>query len=211
MIVTDIVEIKIGRGNKKTAYKIYIDYNYEFLLYKQDIKVYQLEIAAEITLELYDRIIEDTVFRRAKQKAMAILKYMDRTEKELYSKLKEAHYTDNIIDRTIEYLKEYHYIDDERYASNYIRFRKNTLSSFSIKTKLMHKGINKEVLEKIIAIEYDIDMNDADPEMLAINKAISKKYKDITDLNYDEKQKLIASLYRKGFDLDKINKSFKQV
>lgn len=209
MIVTDIVEIKVGRANKKTAYEIYIDYDYEFLLYKQDIKVYQLEIATEITSELYDRIIEDTVFRRAKQKAMAILKYMDRTEKELYSKLREAHYTDNIIDRTIEYLKEYHYIDDERYASNYIRFRKNTLSSFSIKTKLIRKGINKDVLEKIIAIEYDIEMNDADPEIVAINKAISKKYRDITDLNYEDKQKLIASLYRKGFDLDKINRCLK--
>ena len=53
-------------------------------------------------------------------KSITILKYMDRTEKELYIKLKDAYYTDDIINRTIEYLKEYNYINDERYAMNYI-------------------------------------------------------------------------------------------
>lgn len=204
MTTTDIVEINIGYSKKKTAYKIYIDYEYVFLLYKQDIKVYQLEIGTDVTLDVFNRIIEDTVFRRAKQKSFAILKHMDRTENELYKKLRDAYYTDDIIDRTITYLKEYNYINDKRYASNFIRVRKDTLSIISIKTKLMQKGINKELLEKIIAIEYDINEYDIDPEIKAINKAILKKCKDTTALNWEDKQKLIASLYRKGFDLDKI-------
>lgn len=211
MITTDIVEINIGPSKKKTAYKIYIDYNYVFLLYKQDIKEYQLEIGSEITSELYEKIIEDTVYRRAKQKSLAILKYMDRTEKEMFSKLKEAYYTDLIIERTIEYLKGYGYIDDRRYASNFIRIRKNTLSKLSIKTKLVQKGINKDILEKIIAIEYDVEEFGTDPELIAIKKAIIKKHKEITDIKWDDKQKLIASLYRKGFDLDKIHRCLKNL
>lgn len=209
MIITDIVEINIGPGNKKIAYRIYIDYNYAFLLYKQDIKEYQLEIDTNITTDLYDKIIENTVYRRAKQKALAILKHMDRTEKEIYSKLYEAYYTDIIIERTTAYLKGYHYIDDERYASNYIRSRKNTLSKISLITKLKQKGINKDILEKIIAIEYNDEEYDTDPEISAINKAIHKKCKDITEISWDDKQKLIASLYRKGFDLDKIHRCLK--
>ncbi|TAH72171.1 MAG: hypothetical protein EWM47_03875 [Anaerolineaceae bacterium] len=209
MIITDIVETNIGSAKKKTAYKVYIDYDYAFLLYKQDIKAYQIEIGSEINSELYDKIIEETVYRRAKQKSLAILKHMDRTERELYKKLKDAYYTDIITSRTIEYLKGYNYIDDRRYASNYIRIKKNTMSKLSIKTKLIQKGINKEILEKIIAIEYDVDDYNTDPEILAINKAIHKKHYDIKDLSWDEKQKLIASLYRKGFDLDKINSCLK--
>lgn len=204
MIITDIKEIDIGRNKKKTAYKVYIDNEYSFLLYWQDLKEYHIEIQAEISLELYDRIIEDTVYRRAKQKSLAILKYMDKTEKELYNKLREAYYTDIIIERTIAYLKEYNYIDDERYASNYIRVRKNSYSILSIKTKLYHKGINKDIVEKIIAIEYDYEDPNADPEVVAINKTILKKNKDINILTQEERQKLIASLYRKGYDLDKI-------
>ena len=209
MTITDIKDIKLGRAKKKTAYRIYVDYEYVFLLYRQDIKEYQIEINKAITSELYDRIIEETVYRRAKQKAMAILIHMDKTEKELYTKLKEAYYTDIVIEKTIEYLKGYNYIDDERYASNYIRIRKNTMSKYSLRTKLIQKGINKDLLEEIIAIEYDVDTNDTDPEILAINKAILKKHKDIVILSFDEKQKLMASLYRKGFDLDKIHSCLK--
>jgi regulatory protein len=208
MIITDIIEVNVGRSKKKSAYKIYIDDDYAFLLYRQDIKVYQLETSTEITSLLYDKIIEETVYRRAKQKALAILKYMDKTEKELYTKLKDAYYTDEIALRTIEYLKGYSYINDERYASYYIRLHKNTKSKLAIKTKLKQKGINKDVLEKISAIEYDIVTNDMDPEILAINKAILKKCKDISNLNWEDKQRIIASLYRKGFDLDKVYKSF---
>lgn len=204
MTITDIVEINVSYRKNKTAYKIYIDYDYAFLLYKQDIKEYQLEIGKGLSSELYDRIIRTTVYRRAKQKAMAILKRMDKTEGELYKKLKEAYYTDDIIEETIKYLKKYNYINDKRYVSNFIRLRKDTLSKLSIKTKLIQKGINKELLEKIIAIEYENEAYDIDPEITAINKAILKKYNNITDLDFKDKQRLIASLYRKGFDLDKI-------
>lgn len=206
MVITEIEEIIIGYSKKKTAFKIYIDNNYEFLLYYQDIKIYKLTVGIEISSDLYDRIIEDTVFRRAKQKALAILKYMDRTEKELYTKLKDAYYTSDIITRTIEFLKDYHYLDDERYASNYINYKKTSQSKFTLKSKLMQKGINKDVLEKIIDIEYNFSTDNSDPEMLAINKAILKKCKDTSNLAWEEKQKLISSLYRKGFDVDKIRK-----
>lgn len=209
MTITDIEEIKVGYSKKRTAYKIYIDNDYAFLLYNQDIKKYQLRIDYELSSDIYNIIIEDIVYRRAKQKAFAILKYMDRTERELYEKLKEAFYTDDIIERTINYLSENNYINDRRYASNFIRLRKNTLSMLSIKTKLIQKGINKELLEEIILIEYVNEECEEDPEITAINKAIHKKYRTTTDLNWDEKQRLIASLYRKGFDLSKIQHCLK--
>lgn len=205
MIITDMIEIFIGRGNKKSAYKVYIDDDYAFLLYSQDIKTYQLEAGAEITSLLYDKIIKETVLRRAKQKALAILKHMDRTEKELYTKLKAAYYTDEIIESAMKYLKDYNYIDDERYALNYIRTRKNITSKLVIQYKLSQKGINKDISEKIMDMEYDSAEEDSDPEIIAINKAIRKKCKDTDSLTWEEKQKLMASLYRKGFDMGKIN------
>jgi regulatory protein len=211
MIITNIEEIKPVQSSKKIAYKIYIDDAYAFLLYKQDLMEYQLETGVELTTQQYDKIIESTVYRRAKQKAMAILKYMDRTEQELYFKLKEAYYTDDIINKTIDYLKSYRYIDDERYASSYINGRKNTLSLVNIRAKLIQKGINKELLEKIIAIEYNVDDEEKDPEIEAINRAIRKKLIDISKLNYEDKQKLMAHLYRKGFNMDKISKCINKI
>jgi regulatory protein len=49
---------------------------------------------------------------------------MDQTERELKNKLREAGYPECIIDKTLDYVKSYGYINDSRYAANFIRARK---------------------------------------------------------------------------------------
>lgn len=204
MIISSIEEINVGRSKKKVAYKIYGDENYLFLLYSQDLRQYELKEGHEISPELYERVVEETVFRRSKQKALATLKRTDKTEHEIRKKLKDSYYTKEIIDMTIDYLKNYDYVNDLRYVSNYVGFHKLSKSKYWIKSKLLQKGINKDVLEEIIFNEYSYVDQEKDPEMIAIKRAIHKKYPDISNLSWEEKQKLISSLYRKGFDLDKI-------
>lgn len=193
MIISRIEQID------KKKYKIYIDQEYAFLLYSSDIKKNKLEVGEEISQQLYEEIIEDTVFRRAKQKALAILKFMDRTEKELELKLRQADYTDDIINRTIAYVKDYKYIDDERYTSYYIRSKKDLKSKRQIEMELYRKGIDKSMIDRVLEEEFDGDES-------AIKKAIAKKTSNIEELTYEEKQKIAASLYRKGFRSEDIRK-----
>lgn len=188
---------------EKAKVKVYIDEEYAFLLYQNDIKSYHLEEGSVLTSDLHDKIIEDTVYRRAKQKAIAVLKFMNRAEQELRRKLSEAGYTIQIIDRTIAYLYEYGYLDDERLAAAYVRTKMNTKSKLIIKTELLQKGISKEVIDQIFENEYN-DSQGEDAELVAIKKAIRKKAKSPEELNPQDKQKLMASLYRKGFDIGKI-------
>lgn len=196
MIITRLEEME------KTKVRVYIDEDYAFLLYQKDINRYHLEVGMELSQNQYDEIIEDTIYRRAKQKALAILKYMDRSEFELRKKLKEAGYTEGIVDRTIEYLYEYNYINDERFALLLIKSKKSVKSKMILRMELLKKGISKELLDELLQREYE-DSED-DPELTAIRKAIAKKTRNIETLSQEEKQKLIASLYRKGFQMDKI-------
>jgi len=197
MVITMLEELE------QSKVKVYIDEEYAFLLYKKDIKRYKLEEGEVITSKCYEEIIEDTIYRRAKQKAVAVLKFMGRTEQELRRKLVETGYPREVIDRTLSYVSEYGYLNDERYAASYVRTRMNTKSKFVIKTELLHKGINKELINDIFLVEYgDEDREDA--ELIAIRKLIAKKTKFPENLTFDEKQKLMASLYRKGFATSKI-------
>lgn len=182
---------------------VYIDGEYAFLLYPKDIYKYKLSEGEEISEKLYEEILNDTVYFRAKQKALAILKFMDRTEIELRQKLSRAGYNDAIIEKTIAYITSYGYINDERLAAAYTRSRKNTKSKLVIKTELMQKGIEKDIIDSIFQEEYD-NKDQEDSELIALKKAIAKKTRDPEALEYEEKQKLIASLYRKGFDIGKI-------
>lgn len=197
MIITRLEELE------KSKVKVYIDDEYAFLLYNNDIRKFHLEEQIEITPEEYHEILESTIFRRAKQKALAVLKFMNRTEKGLRNKLQEAGYPNDIVDRTISYVCEYGYVNDERYARAYIRDRKKSKSKRILQNELLHKGIEKDILDTLFITEYE-EEGAEDPELIAIKKAIAKKSRLPENLNWEEKQKLIASLYRKGFELDKI-------
>ncbi|MGB8455370.1 MAG: RecX family transcriptional regulator [Anaerocolumna sp.] len=193
MIITRIEELD------KSKVKVYIDDEFHFCLYHKDLKIHQLRENEEITDDIYQDIYKNTVLRRAKQKALAILKFMDRTEQELILKLKQADYTEQIISEVITYIKAYHYIDDARYAVSYIRSKKDNKSKRQIYAELKQKGIIKEYIEQAFCEEYE-------NEEYAIQKAIGKKSKKLMDMTEEEKTKLIASLYRKGFQLDLIKK-----
>ena len=193
MIISKLEEIDKGK------IKVYIDNEFRFCLYQKDLKVYRLKENDMISDTIYQDIYTNVVLRRAKQKALAILKYMDRTEQELILKLKQAEYTESIISEIITYIKKYHYIDDLRYAINYVRSKKNTKSKRQIYGELIQKGVEKENIEEAFGEEYE-------DEDTALQKAIKKKTHDINNLTEEEKVKLVSSLYRKGFQLDSIKK-----
>ena len=196
MIVTKIEPVD------KTKYKIYIDEEYQFILYQKDIYIYDLKEGNEISDIDYQTILVDTVIRRGKQKALALLKYMDRTEAELVSKLKQSGYAMPIIELIIKYVKSYRYIDDLRYAINYVKSRKESKSKTVLLMELKQKGVPKEYIDQAFYEEY----NEGLDEEIAILKHISKKVKDLNNITEEEKVKVSSYLYRKGFSYDTIKR-----
>ncbi|MDF2802498.1 MAG: hypothetical protein K0S61_2401 [Anaerocolumna sp.] len=184
---------------EKGKYKVYIDEEYHFVLYYKDLQKYKLDQGTEISGEIYRDIYLNTVLRRGKQKAVAILKYMDRTKQELILKLKQADYSDKVIEEVLTYVVKFHFIDDSRYAENYIRSRRDKKSKRQIITELSGKGIDKSLIDEVLLEEYD-------SEAEALKKAIEKKFKNAKDLTKEERIKFASSLYRKGFQMDLIRK-----
>jgi len=200
MIVT---HLETDARTKKV--KVYIDGNYSFFLSKKELDLYKLEEGQELSNQLYNDIIENIIIPRAKEKALSILDYSDKTETELKHKLVQAGYNSDIIERTIDYLKAYSYINDERYAAGFIRSNKQRKSKLAITALLSQKGVDKSVINRAMSEEYYDDSGN-DYEFEAIKKAVSKKVTSVENLDYTQKQKLIASLCRKGFDPDKVMK-----
>ncbi|WDT82211.1 MAG: regulatory protein RecX [Candidatus Manganitrophus sp.] len=60
---------------------------------------------------------------RAKQSAYRLLSYRDRSVKEIETKLAEKGYSEEIIAEVIASLKEANYLDDDRFARQWVRFR----------------------------------------------------------------------------------------
>ena len=91
---------------------------------------------------------EPEEYRDARRKAMRLLEHMDRTEKGLREKLRQAGFTSQAVDHALTYVEAYGYIDDERYARTYIAYRMDTKSRQKIIRELMGKGIDRKTAIK---------------------------------------------------------------
>lgn len=191
MTVTDIVPF----DNKRS--KIYIDGEFAFILYRGEIRQYKLCKGEEISSPLFEEIINVLIPKRAKLRAMNLLQKRDYTEYKLREKMKEGLYPSGIIDDTIEYLKSYRYLDDERYTDEYVRYHMELRSKNRIRQDLIQKGISSDIIESVIESAYE--ESGVDPELEQCLKLLRKKGYDKDNTSYEDKQKIMAFLYRKGY------------
>ena len=97
----------------------------------------------------------EEMIQHAKKKALRLLEVQDRTEQQLYQKLIEQGYPESVVEQAIFYVKSFHYIDDSRYAGNYVRYRQETKSKRQLKLELYKKGVPSDVVEQVLEEEYE--------------------------------------------------------
>ena len=142
---------------------------------------------------------------RAKKRALHLLERMDRTEHQLREKLRASEYPEEVIEEAIEYVKSFHYIDDERYAETFTRYKKEKMSRQQIKQKLMLKGVSREIISNAIEDEYDVD------ETVHIRSILEKKHYSADVLDEGEFRRVYNYLLRRGFRSSDILKEMKCV
>ena len=203
MTVTAIEPYPKGKGRVS----VYLNDRFAFVLYKGELSQYGLEPGTVVDEDLYDRIMNETIILRAKKRGMNLLQKMDRTEADVRRKLSEGGYPPAAVDAAIEYLRSFHYIDDMRYASDYIRFKSQSFSRRQIMMKLSEKGISKDIIETAFS-EFDTDNGDEGNgyEKALIRKLILKRCpQGAGSLDFEGRRKLISYLYGKGFSLSDID------
>lgn len=197
MIITDIVEVT---GTKA---KVCVDNGVTFMLYKGEIQKFSLEKDGLLPEELYDKIINEILLKRAKLRCMNLLKNRDYTMYQLVAKLRQGGYPEAVIEGATAYVASFGYIDDFRYARTYIMSAGQTKSRRQIERDLLQKGISKEQICAAYA-QCSVE-EDTTQEQKLIEKLLEKKRFDNQNATYADRQKIAAFLYRKGFSMDDIN------
>lgn len=193
MTVMEIVPF----GKQKS--KVILDEGFTLVLYKGELGKYRIRQGEELREETYKEILTEVLMKRARERVIYLLKASDKTEQELRQKLKEGYYPQEAIDYAIGFLKEYRYIDDERYGERYVEFHSERKSRRQIQYELQKKGLDKEVISDILE-EHPID---EEAQVLAY---LEKKRKNISELDQKERSKIMAALGRKGFSFEVVNR-----
>ena len=201
MLVTDILDY----DKKKVL--VQLDGYLMFPLYKGEVTKYHLQKDCEVPDDICTEIIKVLLPKRAKLRAMNLLQKRSYTTVGLRRKLLEGHYPETMVDEAIEYVTSYGYVDDVRYAEEFIRCYSENRSKRRIMQDLFVKGIDVAVAEQAWH-QYEL-MNTPVDEEGQIIELLSKKKFDVETADSKERIKIINYLYRKGYSLESINRCMK--
>ena len=202
-----ITKIEVGKRNKEGV-NIYIDEEYAFsisaeLIYKENIKVKD-----KIDVDSLKKLADEDNYIKCKNTALKTIERTYKSEKELAQKLALKGYDDHIINRTINFMKEYNLLNDNNYATMYVKDKSRNIGKKKIKYSLLQKGIDEEI------IESELEKINNDEVKAIVYEMALKKYKVFSKRendNYKLTQKLYRFLMGKGYDYDLIKDVVKSI
>ena len=197
-IVTAIKDISSKRR------LVYINYEPAFSLYHGEIRKFQIKEGRQLDSDSYEEITGELLPKRAIVRTMNLLQSKDYSESELYKKLKQGYYPDGAVNAAIEYVKSFGYVDDNRYAENYVNFKSGNKSRRQIEQFLNGKGIDKDIINQVC---NDFYSDNEDVELNQILDQMRRKLAKQDELDYNTKMKVMGFFYRKGYSSDSVKKA----
>ncbi len=138
-------------------------------------------------------------FEKALSNCMQICSRKECCKWDILQKLQKWEVEDNDIDKIITQLEQDKFIDEKRYAQAFAndKFKFNKWGRIKIRYQLKQKQISTENINSALA-----NINEDNYKQLIINEIQKKQQKVKAKSDYERKQKVIAYLSSKGFEMD---------
>ena len=120
------------------------------------------------------------------------------------TKLSGDGYPKEVINRVMEFLKEYRLIDDRVYTENFIRMNQEKKSRRQIAFELQQKGVDRQDISRILE-------GSAQDDLAAARNLLKKRLRTVDLSDLKEKNRLGAYLGRRGFSYDVIRRVMQEV
>lgn len=196
MRVTEIK--KIGKGIR---YSLYVDDEFFMAVESEILAKKGLKTGDEVSHEYLEELKLENSDYASFDRALGVLEKSMKTEKGIREYLYSKGYLKSSIDKAVNKLIEYGYIDDEVFAENYIRTYSHSKGKRKIKCELIQKGVADEIVDQKIEELFD-EENEFETCYNLAKKYLKNKQKDAKTI-----QKAYAHLTSKGFNFDIIKRS----
>lgn len=139
-------------------------------------------------------------YTKARDYALRSLTIREQTEHQLRTKMLNREYSNDIIDAVIQYLKEYDYLNDERFLEQYIAGHCHRMNRRQMRNKLYSLGFSDVDLDAYLEENHydETDVLQRDMNVYLKNKRISDPV---------VREKVISHYIRKGYTYGMVKKS----
>lgn len=201
-----ISDIKPQRRHPERV-SIFVDGDFAFGLPAEEVsrrglrRGYELSMAESLELVSVDEV------SRCTEAALQLISYRPRAERELRSRLRRKGFSDLAIEKTVERMLHWGYLNDESFAEQWVnsRLRGKPRGARLLRQELLAKGVDREVAQEAIdAAEID--------EYSAAMSLARKRYERLSGLEPEVRERrLSAYLARRGYDWGLIRRILREL
>lgn len=204
-----------GKGRRKNeageslnpAYsrvRVIMDEGESFIISSLEASRLGIEEGMELGEEIYSDVMK-SLRASCMQRCGRLLGSRDYSEQRMREKLRDAGYPGSVIEDAVGKLRKAGYLDDNRFAQSYMRSHLQDRSLLRIMRDLAGKGISEAVIEEAAAVvSEEENIEDAQREQML--RLLKKRGFDPAEASYEERQKAMAFLHRKGYPTDLIRR-----
>lgn len=185
----------------KETYSVFIDGSFFCKLNAETIVKNNFKVGSEVSKDEIENAQAENEKLVAFDKCLKLLS-VPKTKKQVKDYLYGKGYTSKTVSYCISKLEEYNYLDDEAFASLYVKSYSFKKGKRLLEFELKSKGVSQEIINKVLD-EYEFKNDDV---IALAEKFVKGKPKDKKTA-----QKLMAHLFSKGFSLEEINPIVKKI
>ncbi len=189
--MSQIITALVPQQNKRRV-NIYLDGQFAFGISKM--AALTLKTGMALTANQIEDLKQKDEYEKAYQRALHLLSYRQRTEKELEGRLTQAGFSVDIVQSTLAVLKEQHFINDQEFASFWVENRSDfrPRSKRVLQFELRSKGVEEDVIQEAL----DEAPDDEEQAQKAAARFIRKIHTQDKNVFY---RRLYGHLGRLGF------------
>ena len=196
-----------NQEKRKDRVSVFLNGKFAFGINAETKAVFLLTVGQSISGKQIRIILFHKAFEVAKEQTIRFLTIRMRSQREVELYLRRKQTDIAVIRRVIQYCLEHQYLDDNAFASAFIRdqLHLNKSGIIKIKSALRQKGVSGEIIDELLKnMEPEID------ELSIAVKVGEKKLKTLTD-EKTRKQKLIRFLIQKGYRSETVIKAISKL
>ncbi len=191
IVMFEITDVKTAEN----CVKIIFDTDEALLLSPEVFNMYKLQKGSRVDAVAYRQLKEESDRFQCGRKAINYLSASDRSRLEIENHLNRKGFSKDIINETMMKLENSGYLDDYKFAVNYIHYKKGkkAIGDNLLRRELFRKGVSKNIINKAL---NHISAEGGDIE--ALYQLALKKIKSLANKKNSE-SKLIFFLKQRGF------------
>lgn len=187
--ITSIVQQK----KDKERVSVYVDGRFYCGMMLETVIRCRLKEGMQIDCERLDEIQFENEKSQALDKAITHLSATMKTQKQMRDFLKKKGYADAVCEYVLEKLREYRFVDDREYCTQFVETAGKNYGSLRIAQELKKRGAQEE--------DIDAALSERTGESEAVEKAV-RKYMKNKEFTRENLSKAFRNLLSKGFDYE---------